>query len=391
MKSVGQTLRNLVEGIACRKTAPESPLFRAETTRLFALLTVESILALLSLVFATQDWMAGARAAAVLEVASGIALLLMTPLFRRYLPPAAVDMAELGLIAVLILGITFQVFPLDAMVATLVPLFPLIASLLRWREGWPWTIAFLPLHLLVSLAGVIAARGHIGLFMLTAWSRDIQPITQRAMLYTLAGSYLIYVVVAWLSRVFVVIAEGYALAWQEAALKDPLTGALNRLAFEEIYRDHCIPQEGNPLPRIGLILLDIDDFKGINDQFGHNAGDAVLREMAALLRRSLRITDHLVRWGGEEFLILLPRTNLQGAHELAERLRMKVATHVFPVERKVTASFGVTVLTAGDTPETFVRRADESLYRAKERGKNRVEYLHPEVPISNKALGMTSA
>jgi len=125
---------------------------------------------------------------------------------------------------------------------------------------------------------------------------------------------------------------------------------------------------------LSLILMDVDRFKAFNDTFGHLAGDEVLRQVARLLGESARTTDVVARFGGEEFAILLPNTDLQGAASLAERFRVAIESAPWK-RRRVTASFGV----AAVTPEmadasALVSGADAALYRAKMSGRNRVEW-----------------
>jgi two-component system cell cycle response regulator len=125
---------------------------------------------------------------------------------------------------------------------------------------------------------------------------------------------------------------------------------------------------GHPL---AAILFDLDHFKEVNDHFGHAAGDRLLRAMAQEVRRALRPTDLLGRWGGEEFVVLLPETALQSAVDVAERLRYLVAG--LPWETgSLTASFGVAECTATDNLGALLRRADRALYEAKRLGRNRV-------------------
>jgi diguanylate cyclase (GGDEF)-like protein len=151
---------------------------------------------------------------------------------------------------------------------------------------------------------------------------------------------------------------------------DALTGLLNRRG---LYRAFDVEVErarryGHPL---AAILFDLDHFKEVNDHFGHAAGDRLLRAMAQEVRRALRPTDLLGRWGGEEFVVLLPETALQSAVDVAERLRYLVAG--LPWETgSLTASFGVAECTATDNLGALLRRADRALYEAKRLGRNRV-------------------
>ncbi|WP_428563767.1 MAG: diguanylate cyclase [Solidesulfovibrio sp. DCME] len=160
---------------------------------------------------------------------------------------------------------------------------------------------------------------------------------------------------------------------------DPLTRTLNRRKLAEVLGDEAsrASRYGTPL---AVVLLDIDHFKAINDSRGHDAGDAVLVELAARLRSGLRKVDRLARFGGEEFVVVAPGIALGQGVELAERLRQAVAGEAFAAAGVVTASFGVAAFVPGEAPEAVLSRADKALYRAKEHGRNRVE---PEASPSN--------
>lgn len=155
------------------------------------------------------------------------------------------------------------------------------------------------------------------------------------------------------------------------ASTDLLTGACNRHKFSELFAAELQRQERYQ-GGLALIMLDIDHFKRINDDFGHAAGDMVLKEMAQLVRDLIRSSDVLARWGGEEFMILVPRDGHEAATSLAEKLRRAIEVHEFPEVRNVTASFGVSEHAPGDTMESLCARADDALYRAKHGGRNQV-------------------
>jgi len=159
---------------------------------------------------------------------------------------------------------------------------------------------------------------------------------------------------------------------QHQATHDLLTGAYNRLRFEEL-----LEQEAERAHRYGtpfaLIMLDIDRFKGVNDTYGHDAGDAILRDLVQFVGSRLRGPDTLARWGGEEFMVLLPETGRQGAEDLAEQLRAAVAGHAFPGAGPITISAGVAEYHADRPLKALLKAVDDALYRAKERGRNRVE------------------
>jgi len=124
---------------------------------------------------------------------------------------------------------------------------------------------------------------------------------------------------------------------------------------------------------LSMLILDIDLFKKVNDDCGHNAGDQVLVKMAAVLESNLRASDSLTRWGGEEFVVLCPDTTLYTVTVLAERLRQSIAKTIFPEVGQVTISLGVAECMKGETWEDWFKRADSALYRAKASGRNQVQ------------------
>ena len=162
--------------------------------------------------------------------------------------------------------------------------------------------------------------------------------------------------------------------WQ--AITDELTGLVNRRRFLDALRSEIT--KGQRLGgRLSVVLTDLDDFKLINDSFGHHAGDQVLLAFADLLRAHGRDVDVAARLGGEEFAILLPETGVDGASVVAERLRQSLSGRRIRIAEKrevtVTASFGVAEHEEGQSVDELLRAADTALYRAKELGKNRVE------------------
>ncbi len=157
-----------------------------------------------------------------------------------------------------------------------------------------------------------------------------------------------------------------------AALTDSLTGIPNRLYF-----DQQIEANMRSAQRYGmafsLIMLDLDYFKQVNDHHGHTVGDRVLQEFGQIVKQQLRLTDQFARWGGEEFIIATPHTQLNDAMIVAERIRMAIAQYDFSTVGQVTASIGVIEYRAGETVITVLERVDNALYRAKANGRNRVE------------------
>lgn len=163
---------------------------------------------------------------------------------------------------------------------------------------------------------------------------------------------------------------------RELAVRDGLTSLYNRRAFNELLVASIANEDRREEGRLGLIILDLDHFKKLNDTFGHPAGDAALRSCARLLMQHLRKGDQAARFGGEEFVIILPGLDEDRAVQAAERLRVGVEKHrlVFEGARiPLAASFGVAVWPAdGRDPETLLASADRALYSAKESGRNRV-------------------
>ena len=161
---------------------------------------------------------------------------------------------------------------------------------------------------------------------------------------------------------------------REAATRDPLTGAATRALLED-----TLEREASLVRRHGgalaLLMIDVDRFKGINDRFGHPAGDRCLAAIAECIARRIRSSDVLFRYGGEEFCVLLPRTGEGGARRLAERVRSAVDTLRIPAGEgmiRPTVSLGVAAALPGDGAAELMAKADAALYRAKRSGRNRV-------------------
>lgn len=191
-----------------------------------------------------------------------------------------------------------------------------------------------------------------------------------------AGFQVILVVIAQMTHVLAKArserdaAFGHAERWRALADHDPLTGLPNRRYLERaLAREHAVAErEDAPL---SLLYIDVDHFKAFNDRYGHAAGDDVLAHIGEVMRAQLRVSDPFGRWGGEEFLAILPRADADAALRLAERLRHGVATHPGPAPTTVTISVGVATSPPGGSPEELVETADRRLYEAKRLGRNR--------------------
>ena len=166
-----------------------------------------------------------------------------------------------------------------------------------------------------------------------------------------------------------------AEAASEMSMTDALTGLLNRYGLQRSLQSELSESRRYARP-LSCLLLDIDFFKTVNDNYGHAAGDAALMQTARVLTEAVRGSDVVCRYGGEEFLILAPDTNIEGAAALAEKIRVAVSSRVFgDGERvfKLTLSVGAAELRSDESGNDMIARADEALYQAKQAGRNRVE------------------
>ncbi len=269
--------------------------------------------------------------------------------------------------------------------ALLVFILPMVSPVLR-TVGLEFRMDFMvsPLLLAVLLrAGLRPALGAavclvaMQLFLLKqqeafGLSVHMTPISLHLLIAVNAVSLLVVGALLWQQR------EMLAKAVEEAT-HDALTGLLNRRSGiprleKELSRS---VRYGSPL---SLVIFDIDHFKDVNDNYGHAQGDAVLRDLSRLANRDLREHDMLARWGGEEFLLMLPATDLAGAGMRAERLRNQIAEASLGGKHRVTISAGVAQLKRGMGIDDLLAYADRALYAAKERGRNRTELAGSPVP-----------
>ncbi len=179
------------------------------------------------------------------------------------------------------------------------------------------------------------------------------------------------------SHTIITFTEITTFALQKNLLKkkaycDELTQIYNRAYFEEIF-DKEIAQHQIEKTPLSFIILDIDNFKNFNDTYGHQVGDDILLDMAQLIQGKVREMDTFARWGGEEFVIILPNTTLEVATRVAQEKREIIASYTFRQDLKITCSFGVASFGVGDNQKSVMERADDALYRAKRGGRNRVE------------------
>ncbi|QOL25389.1 ABC transporter substrate-binding protein [Thalassotalea sp. LPB0316] len=166
--------------------------------------------------------------------------------------------------------------------------------------------------------------------------------------------------------------EASKQALDKLVVTDELTGLGNRRALNKFFVQELDKATRYHRP-LSLILFDIDHFKQINDQYGHNFGDTILKQISTLATQKTRVVDFIGRWGGEEFLMICPETDVNGALITAELLRETIASHRFSQNLSITCSFGVSQWREGESQETFFARCDSALYQAKHAGRNCVK------------------
>lgn len=171
----------------------------------------------------------------------------------------------------------------------------------------------------------------------------------------------------------------------DLATIDELTGLYNRRAlFSRLVEEHSRVERYKE--NFSLMIFDIDDFKQVNDTYGHQVGDAILKNLARFLKGNLRTSDFISRFGGEEFIAILPSTEMKKARQVAEKMRHMLGKKVFEdkkgeVKIKITVSIGISQCTPGDTVDNLIKRADDALYMAKNNGKNAI-FTETDLPAS---------
>jgi diguanylate cyclase (GGDEF)-like protein len=170
----------------------------------------------------------------------------------------------------------------------------------------------------------------------------------------------------------------------KTANTDSLTQVYNRHRFDDILTTEIKRYKRRKYSALSLMMIDIDHFKQLNDRYGHLAGDTALREIASMLKEEMRGTDTVARFGGEEFVVVMPATDLAGAAHKAEALRRKTETMEFPgadTPIHMTVSIGVATYASG-SPSGLINAADQALYRAKQSGRNKVVVSGPESEVT---------
>jgi len=167
---------------------------------------------------------------------------------------------------------------------------------------------------------------------------------------------------------------------RDLSLTDSLTGLGNRRRLEDAI-EAAISHAGRHKRLLSVVMIDLDDFKGVNETFGHDAGDRAIRAVADVLKKHSRKSDQIARSGGEEFVVLMPETDMKHAKATAERIRKEVShLNVPPIDEPITVSFGVTQYVEEDTAQTLLARIADAMVQAKAKGRNRVEGKKREKP-----------
>jgi len=202
------------------------------------------------------------------------------------------------------------------------------------------------------------------------FTAGVQDLTRGQFFNAVVLAVIIGGLVVFASRIF----EGT----ERQSLSDPLTGLANRRFFQEIFLREMRRSQRSNQP-VSLALVDIDFFKGVNDTYGHNVGDEVLEQLAGIMLANVRATDFVVRYGGEEFILLLPETRLADANQVAEKLRKTIGDTILEsasrpgITLKVTVSAGVAAFPIdGQSSDEVILKADRALYQAKQTGRNKV-------------------
>lgn len=174
-------------------------------------------------------------------------------------------------------------------------------------------------------------------------------------------------------RIRTIELEQAIILLEQLSSVDALTGVFNRRRLEERLKEWMLLFQRSQRP-FSVLLLDIDHFKSVNDNYGHDVGDQVLRTFAQVMRSAVRTTDFVARYGGEEFVVVLPETgDVSAAAEVAEKIRQSVEATEFPVPRRVTVSIGISLSqTEDESVAALLKRADMALYAAKAAGRNQV-------------------
>ena len=223
-------------------------------------------------------------------------------------------------------------------------------------------------YILISFYPVKSINGKFLGYLVSYMGEKTYEIIMRSFYINIILTFVVSIALGIL--IYIIISD--IEKFKKLAETDRLTGLYNKGKFNEVLSKE-IERAKRYKRYLSLIIFDIDHFKRINDTYGHKVGDEVLKTLSKIIKENIRKTDFAARWGGEEFVILAPETDIEGASKLAEKLRKAVESYTFPTVKNITISLGVAQYNFEEKPEDFVVRADMALYKAKEGGRNRVE------------------
>lgn len=302
----------------------------------------------------------------------GLGVVIVTPFavwrWLRHEPEMA--MFDLGILAVVLISLVWAwrggplhyvaYFSALAVTAAIV-----LTSLIAPETGRYWLfVAVMFNALLLPRAEIAALLSMIAVAVALIFAPPL-PVFQHA---TVASTLVMTILFAY---VFASRAENQRKRFETLAFSDPLTGLDNRRAFDAVI-EQMLGEAATEGQAVGLAVLDLDEFKAINDAHGHDAGDQVLRQLARLMSDYLRASDRVFRLGGEEFVLLLPGTDAEGMQTRMDNLRRRIESGLRCGGQAVTASIGASAWRPGDTATSWLMRADAAMYRAKRDGRNRV-------------------
>jgi diguanylate cyclase len=251
-----------------------------------------------------------------------------------------------------------------------------------------WVLAILCIGIVLGTIGLKGAQQIVWLypgvicifFLLKPQQSLIITTTMIALLGVFLWDQLNYIsIVQYVFSTLITLLFSYAFAdrmlrqqveLRELSIKDPLTGAGNRRAMEEKLLEVTEQNNIEKTQISSIILIDLDEFKKVNDQYGHNVGDTILRDFAQVVSQILKADDHLYRFGGEEFVIISHIRNQENTLTLAEQLRESIEEHNFEQNLRITISLGIAEYKLDETGFEWLGRADKAMYRAKDAGRN---------------------
>lgn len=347
-------LSQFIEDIIPPEDRSTNPLiYRTSFLRITLLVALCFIGSAVAFAYSLGDLLEGDTFVGILDLVVGFLLLSAPFVAKKYRNIDRIATVVLIFFGSIFLVAVFEELPEDKSSLIWLGVIPAVTFFIKGKKGLLWSVGCLWIHFFTVLVA-----GKVGTDSLT-------------------DAYLSYALVTIVFYFYAWTSERYQGVWENLARVDSLTGALNRTAFEEILNREIKKAEryGGDL---SLILFDIDNFKQINDTYGHLFGDQVLKRVASIVSENIRETDIFARWGGEEFMILLPNTGISKAVAVAEKLRRMIEAYRFGEDLTVTVSFGVVSFTNGDDSVRLILKADKALYRAKEKGKNRVESFTSE-------------